>query len=222
MRSAVEAEGGEEGELLFSARLRNPIFRNPNRYLPVPLSLLASLNIHFSVEQRQMFFSKSRGRGRIWNKEEKSRERVRDPLSRRVPPSCKLLAGRQRALWNVGARGERGASVTLNRSDSHWKKGPTAHVRARKRHSSSRCAAFSPRVTANPTLAGWPPRWGRVSNFWSVSRSWLAGYAVWKVDDDGGGGAPVVVGGHVPCSFPLVAKTGYKLFGLRLSAACRF
>lgn len=63
MRSAVEAAGGEGRELLFSARLRNPIFRNPNRYLPVPLSLLASLNIHFSIEQRQMFFSKSRGRG---------------------------------------------------------------------------------------------------------------------------------------------------------------
>lgn len=62
MRSAVEAAGSEGGELLFSARLRNPIFRNPNRYLPVPLSLLASLNIHFSIEQRQMFFSKSRGR----------------------------------------------------------------------------------------------------------------------------------------------------------------
>lgn len=94
--------------------------------------------------------------------------------------------------WTKGnsRRGEKGEA--LNRSDSHWKGPTSAHVRRRKRvvlrHSSSRCAGFSPRVTANPTLAGWAPRWGRVSNFWSVSRSCLTGYAVWKVDDGDGGG----------------------------------
>lgn len=97
MRSAVGRRGAGAA-LLFSARLRNTIFRNPDRYpllqfLTIISKILPSNTYTFRLQKQQIFFSKSlQTKGSVFEiKKKNGVKRVRDSSSNGVPPCWNLL-----------------------------------------------------------------------------------------------------------------------------------